>query len=485
MKKRIVFLSLVGLISCIKPELNIADLVSLTKSEVSKEINVNDVSKLSKTKVYKIVRTENDEQKAEKQISDLVKQALKEKKKISIAGAQHSMGGHTLYPDGFVLDMSKFNKISFDPKSEILTVGSGALWDDILAYLDKYNYSIHVMQAYSSFTVGGSISVNCHGWEPDSEPISSSVISFKLVTSNGEIINCSRKENPELFSLVLGGYGLFGVILSVEIKAVPNEVYKFEYKKIDSSKYVEEYSKRINNEIGLAYGRLNVNSKDFLKYSTLNYFIKNKEKNLSSFKLNTNLKPGLERFIFRSTEDNDTAKSLRWFLESNFIQFSVPEFSTRNQQLLVPVSVHKDEDKSKTDLLQEYFIPKEKVSDFISDLQKIIPKYKVDLLNITIRNVKKDNTSFLKYANGEVFGFVLLFSHNIQESEEELKKASQEMTDSVIKLGGTYYLPYRPYQTKEQIKKSYPQISKFFELKKKYDPEEVFNNKFYSFYKDI
>ncbi len=45
--------------------------------------------------------------------------------------------------------------------------------------------------------------------------------SFELVDANGEARVCSRSENPELFRLAIGGYGLFGVITSIKLRLVP------------------------------------------------------------------------------------------------------------------------------------------------------------------------------------------------------------------------------------------------------------------------
>ena len=42
-----------------------------------------------------------------------------------------------------------------------------------------------------------------------------------LVGADGEPHRCSRNENPELFRLAAGGYGLFGVVYSVTLRLVP------------------------------------------------------------------------------------------------------------------------------------------------------------------------------------------------------------------------------------------------------------------------
>jgi FAD/FMN-containing dehydrogenase len=64
-----------------------------------------------------------------------------------------------------------------------------------------------------------------------------------------------------------------------------------------------------------------------------------------------------------------------------------------------------------------------------------------------------------------------------------MKAATQRMIDAAIALKGVYYLPYRLHATKEQLYAAYPQAKDFFALKKKYDPLEIFQNKFYQSYK--
>jgi len=204
-----------------------------------------------------------DIDKATAQISQLIKYAKEQGKKISIAGAQHSMGGHTIYPDGIVLDMKGFHYMQLDSTENYLMVGSGALWSEIIPYLDQHQRSVSVMQSNNSFSVGGSISVNCHGWQPNSAPIASTVESFRLINSDGEILTCSRTENTELFSLVLGGYGLFGVILDAKLKVVPNRMYTAHQYVIKSADYIKEFDRLAADlETGMVYGRININPDD-------------------------------------------------------------------------------------------------------------------------------------------------------------------------------------------------------------------------------
>src|SRR5207247_2233540 len=141
---------------------------------------------------------------------------------------RNSMGGHTIRPGGIVIDMLPFRKMELDEENGMLHVQAGARWKDILPYLDQRGRSVAVMQSDNTFSVGGSLSVNCHGWQFGRPPISSTVENFRLMKADGSIVRCSRAENQELFSLVLGGYGLFGIILDVDLRVVPNERYRLE-----------------------------------------------------------------------------------------------------------------------------------------------------------------------------------------------------------------------------------------------------------------
>ena len=123
------------------------------------------------------------------------------------------------------------------------------------------------MQSNNSFTVGGSISANCHGWQVGRPPIASTVRGFRLMLADGTIVHCSREENAELFSSVLGGYGLFGIILDVDLATVPNRRYRLDRRVVPTAQLPTTWNAAIAQHADSAemvYGRLNVMSNHFL-----------------------------------------------------------------------------------------------------------------------------------------------------------------------------------------------------------------------------
>lgn len=83
--------------------------------------------------------------------------------------------------------------------------------------------------------------------------------------ADGKVVRCSRQEHPQLFSLVLGGYGLFGIVLDVNLRVVPNRMYTSRRVTISSRDYVQTYRKQITADAGMAYGRLSVAPDRFLQ----------------------------------------------------------------------------------------------------------------------------------------------------------------------------------------------------------------------------
>lgn len=439
----------------------------------------NDASQLNLTKIDTIIQVPNNKNEIEIQLKNVLKYAKENNLKISIAGAKHSMGGHTIYPNGIVLNMLTYKQMKLDTANNILTIGSGALWEDALKYLDKYGKSIAIMQAFSSFSIGGSISVNGHGWQKDVPPISASVVSFTLMKENGEIINCSRQENQELFKLVIGGYGLFGIVLDVKLKVVENEALQYKYIRLSPENYVKYYKKYIseNPNINLVFGRLRISDKHFLEEATLNFFEKVE---VTIPVLQNEKSTEAQRLVFRGSVNSEYGKRLRWDLETGMNKVSKNEIYSRNELLNDHVSLIENKDTSSSDLLQEYFIPERNFNQFITDLKPVLKNSKIDLLNITIRGVHQDNESYLSYARENVFGFVLLYNQKKTDKQEvEMKNLTNKLLEVALKNEGTFYLPYRLHIDKEKMRKSYPNADKFFQLKLKYDPTELFNNKFY------
>src|SRR5262245_20140069 len=173
--------------------------------------SVNDVSQLNPVHVAQERRPAS---------TDEVRAALRGwSGAISIGGGRFSMGGQIAEPDSLHVDMRGMNQIVwFDPARKLIRVQAGATWRDIQDVIDRHDLSISIMQSFSNFTVGGSISVNCHGRYVGRGPLVNSVRAVQIVTVDGDVLELSRSRDAELFGAVFGGYGGLGIVCEAELE---------------------------------------------------------------------------------------------------------------------------------------------------------------------------------------------------------------------------------------------------------------------------
>jgi FAD/FMN-containing dehydrogenase len=184
--------------------------------------------------------------------------------------------------------------------------------------------------------------------------------------------------------------------------------------------------------------------------------------------------------IFRGGVGSDYGKELRWDAEKYFSAVFSGDIFERNAILYEPSGWFSDHSTNTTDILVECFVPPAQFEPLLVELRKIIPGNRADLLNATVRDINRDDDSFLGYADKNMISLVMLFSQvRDAQGEEKMSKLTQEIVAAALRHDGRYYLPYRLHATPEQFNAAYPQAKKFFKLKRKYDPDELFQNEFY------
>ena len=451
-----------------------------------------DASHIHPVSVEGVVNLSPDSAQALVQLRGALQQARARGLKIAIAGARHSMGGQTAYPNGIVIDMLTHNRMNLDSSAgtagmqTLLHVQAGARWSDVISFLDARGYAVRIMQSNNPFTVGGTLSVNAHGWQHNQPPFGSTVEDFNLLTADGEVKHCSRSENSDLFHLVIGGYGLFGVVLDVDLRVMHDESYRAERFRLPAREYPARYAALVNGDttVGLVYGRLSIAPSSFLREAILTRYVRTggSVPKLSHEKGGPGLGRRMMRALFLAGVGNSFGKEVRWQLEK-WVGGESDDRATRNSILDDPTDLSENRDSSRTQLLHEYFIPRDSLEAFLIQARRIIPGYHGDLLNVTVRSLCKDTDAYLNYARQDVFSLVMTFSQqHTPTGDSGMRIMTRALIDASLASGGAYYLPYRLHATREQFFRVYPMAESFFTLKRKYDPEELFQNGFYTEY---
>src|SRR5437764_6883557 len=165
------------------------------------------------------------------------------------------MGGQAFRKGGIVLDMRGFNKIVLNESERSVTVQPGATWHEIQNALHP-RFAVRAMQSTDIFSVGGSISVNAHGMDHQAGALRKSIKSMKVMLADGSLKTMSATENKDLFNLVVGGYGLFGVIVEAELDIVDKLGYQTGRRMPDYKESPAQFSAGIETDghMALMYG---------------------------------------------------------------------------------------------------------------------------------------------------------------------------------------------------------------------------------------
>jgi FAD/FMN-containing dehydrogenase len=329
---------------------------------------INDASCLNRTPVFGVINVQSVDD-----VSRALTFARANHLKVSVAGQRHSMGGQTFTNGGLVLDMRGFNQIFLDRQRKIAHVQSGATWAQIQHLADQNGLSVQAMQSINIFTIGGSLSVNAHGIAHRPGPLASTVVSLRIMLSNGEIKTASLTENTELFRLAIGGYGLFGVILDAELQLVENEAYILDTVYMSYKDFSTYYKEKVaaNNDVGLVYGRLSVSPTTYLSEAAIHVYRKTPFSGAIP-PLHPAGHDRIDRFVINFSKSGKLGRWVRWALErrgeailhscfsrNQAINQKEPCLVSRNQEMYDSMDYLRNRLKD-TDILQEYFIPQDK-----------------------------------------------------------------------------------------------------------------------------
>lgn len=121
---------------------------------------------------------------------------------------------------GTLVDSTRHNRIlSFDPGTGVLVCEAGVTLNDILVRAIPHRFFLPVTSGTGFSTVGGAVANDIHGGNHHVRgPFGNHVRRLTLMRSTGERLTCSAQENAELFAATIGGLGLTGLILDLELK---------------------------------------------------------------------------------------------------------------------------------------------------------------------------------------------------------------------------------------------------------------------------
>jgi FAD/FMN-containing dehydrogenase/SAM-dependent methyltransferase len=397
---------------------------------------------------------------------------------VSVGGGHFSMGGQTASPGSLHLDMRSLNRVlHFSPESRTIRVQAGIRWCDLQKFVDPHGLAVKIMQTYANFTVGGSLSVNVHGRYIGHGPLVLSVRSFRMVLINGDIIEASPDENPELFYGAIGGYGALGVIVEAEFELADNTRLERRSVTMPLSEYPRFFKDYIRNSPHALFHNADIYSPRFVRVRATTWSRTTLPATTSTRLQWQRRKHLLEKYFLWAITETPFGKWRREHVVDPLL-FAKKTVHWRNYEAgydvaeLEPLSR-----KATTYVLQEYFVPVERLESCVASVADILQRHRVNVINISIRHAERDPGTILAWARGETFALVLYYKQRTRDNaRDRVGVWTRELIDAVVGHGGTYYLPYQLHATPEQYHRAYPRAQELFALKRRLDPDYRLRN---------
>ncbi|MBM3845620.1 MAG: FAD-binding oxidoreductase [Verrucomicrobia bacterium] len=459
---------------------------------------LNDVhSALNPTEVLRVERPSTIDE-----LQAGVRAAAREGRALSCAGGRHAMGGQQFARNKVHLDTTALKSVlSTDCERGLLRIEAGATWPDVIAATHSMAtprggcWAIRQKQTgVDNVTLGGSISANAHGRGLAMQPLVEDIEDLTLVDAHGEQVLCSRTENPELFSLAIGGYGLFGIIYAATLRLTPRRRVVRLVDVLDLSDGMNAVWRRFGQ--GCLYGDFQfvIDPRDpaFLQRGVFAcYRPVDDAEPLVVDDASADLQPDAWLRLL-GLAHNDKAAAFRLYAQhyvgthGNGYWSDTMQLSTYLPGYAEFLASHRPPETSvasavpETLVIGEHYVPRQRLAQFMEAAGTVLRAQNVEVIYGTIRSILRDTTSFLPWAKDDFACIVFnLRTRHDDAGRRCTADAFRGLIDAALDLDGSFFLTYHRHATREQLLRAYPRLPDFLAAKRRYDPEERFVSDWY------
>ena len=334
-----------------------------------------------------------------------------------------TMGGCNSYtPASFKrnnlsLLFTKFDRIiSFDKSNKTMTVEAGIKLSNLLNFTLKHNLWIPQIPGYTLITLGGAVAANTHGKSSDTHgTIRNQIKSILIFHKTHGWMKLSNEENKSIFDLTIGGFGLTGTIVNVELELIEITGYNFTttIEKVSSTKdAVEKLNKRdFANLFSYSWNKT-INKKRFGEGLIFNNKINENVKNLHIDKMQFKNK-NLDRHFALNLWNK---YSIKFFQNLYYNYFTIYKNKNNNdnfESVLFPYAGKESYFRmygKKGFIESQLLVPLNKVDIFLDELEHLINTHEPEIVLFSIKKIIGKEL-FLRFENTGIC-FTFDFSKN-------------------------------------------------------------------------
>lgn len=444
---------------------------------------VNDVhSQLNETWVSQIVKPRSIEE---------LRDAVRGNPKVSIAAGRHAMGGQQFGTNTTLIDMNGMTRV-LSQGDGIIEVEAGIQWPELIAATRGTQWGIRQKQTGADrLSIGGALAANVHGRGLTMKPFVADVESFTLVDTDGELVECSRTRNGELFTRVIGGYGLFGVVAAVKLRLSPRRKVQRVVEVQEIEHVIRAFDQRIAD--GYLYGdfqfSINEASENFLRKGVFSCY-RPVSDDTPVPAAQAELAPeDWIKLLYLAHADKEQAyeRYVGYYLSTSGQVY----WSDEHQLSFYPDDYHRSlepllQAARSSEMITELYVPRERLADFMLAAREELRRRRESVVYGTVRLIERDDETFLPWAK-QSYACVIFNLHveHGKGGEQNAADSFRALIDLALARDGSYYLTYHRWAHRAQVEAAYPQFETFLREKRRLDRRGRFFSDWYQHHRAI
>jgi FAD/FMN-containing dehydrogenase len=457
---------------------------------------VNDIhSQLNATRVDRVVGVDSEET-----LRAALAAARAAGRPVAVAGGRHAMGGQQFAAGAVLLDMRPMRRIiALDAERGVVDAEAGIQWPELIDGLIAMQHGqaapwgiIQKQTGADRLTLGGALGANIHGRGLTLRPVIGDIESFTLMDADGRVRTCSRSENSELFRLVIGGYGLLGVVTRVRLKLMRRTKIERVVRLIDTDELMAAFAARIAE--GYLYGDCQFStdtpSDTYLRKGVFACYrplppdaampAEQKELGEAHWRELYHYSHADTRRAYEAyTAYYLSTSGQRYWSDLSQLSVYIDDYHAELDRRLG--SPHKG-----SEMITELYVPRPALPSFLAAVRSDFRRHGVTLIYGTIRLIERDDESVLAWAR-EPWVCTVMNLH-VDHTADGIAKAAADfrrLIDRASEHGGSYFLTYHRWASRAQVEACHPRMVEFLRLKRQHDPGEVFQSDWYRHYRQM
>jgi len=399
---------------------------------------------------------------SEDEILIIIDQAIKEGACVRVVGSGHSFSQLVETEDYIVSLVHMTGLVEVNKEEKWATVRAGTSIKEANEALYRHGLAMINLGDIDVQSVAGATATGTHGTGVQFGNVSTEIINFTMAMADGQLLFCSKEENPMLFEAGRVGLGALGIITQITFRL--DEAYKLEFE--SSTADFEDTLEQLED-----YNSQNRNFEFY--YFPFSDTVQLKKSNKTDKPVQSNkLVEHINDVFLENTVMQLVCKVGTWFPSahktiSRFAAKAVPKGSKVNFSHEVYATVRNVRFKE-----MEYNVPIEHFKTVISKLKAMIEERSYFVFfPIECRFVKQDDI-WLSPAYKRDSAYIAIHVYH----ETPHNPYFEEIEALFMEYEGRPHWGKMHTRTADYFREVYPRWNDFMILRAEWDPEGVFLN---------